>query len=271
MGARWESATFSRFALQSATAIRKTDESSAGNRPAVNIAAIETPVTEPMMISTRLGGIVSAIAPDVASSAIIELRFCPRFSMSGNSTGATAAMSAIFEPDMPETRYIAATSTIDRPPRTCPTRLASASTSRRAMPAVSIKSPRKTKSGTASSTILETPSSMRPTTVLSGTFCRDREIAQRPDAERKRDRDADRDARADEEDEKDHEVDVAELGEQRRVRSSATALSTTAPATTIATTLGSLSLRRSNASTRISASPKMTASTTYDCGMLRRG
>ena len=35
----------------------------------------------------------------------------PRFSISGNSTGATAAMSAAFEPEMPETRYIAAIST----------------------------------------------------------------------------------------------------------------------------------------------------------------
>ena len=40
----------------------------------MNSAAIETPVTEPMMISTRLGGIVSAIAPEVASSAIISER-----------------------------------------------------------------------------------------------------------------------------------------------------------------------------------------------------
>ena len=42
---------------------------SAGTRPPVNNAAIETPVTEPMVISTRLGGIVSAIAPEAASSA----------------------------------------------------------------------------------------------------------------------------------------------------------------------------------------------------------
>ena len=134
------------------------------------MAWIDTPVTEPMMMSTRLGGMVSAIAPDVASSAIIDGRFSPRRSMSGNSTGATAAMSAIFEPEMPDTRYIAPTSTIESPPRKCPTRLASAATSRFAMPAVSISSPRKMNSGTASRTRFETPSCMRCTTMSACTL-----------------------------------------------------------------------------------------------------
>ena len=35
----------------------------------------------------------------------------PRFSISGNSAGATAAMSAAFDPEIPDTRYIAPTST----------------------------------------------------------------------------------------------------------------------------------------------------------------
>ncbi len=74
------------------------------------------------------------------------------------------------------------------------------------------------KSGTASRTRFEMPSSMRPTTVLSGTLRRDREIAERADAERERDRHADRDARADEDDEEDSEVDVAERRERRRAR-----------------------------------------------------
>ena len=43
--------------------------SAAGNRPPVNSAAIETPVTAPTMISTRLGGIVSDIAAEAASCA----------------------------------------------------------------------------------------------------------------------------------------------------------------------------------------------------------
>src|SRR4051812_9227611 len=41
----------------------------AGNSPPVNSAVIDTLVTEPMVISTRLGGIVSDIALELASSA----------------------------------------------------------------------------------------------------------------------------------------------------------------------------------------------------------
>jgi len=46
----------------------------AGSRPAVNRSRMDTVAIVPTMISTRLGGIVSAIAPEVASSAIISLR-----------------------------------------------------------------------------------------------------------------------------------------------------------------------------------------------------
>ena len=77
----------------------------------MNSAAIDTPVTEPMVISTRLGGIVSLIAPEADSSDTISPSFEPRRFISGNSTGATAAMSAALEPEMPETRYIAPSST----------------------------------------------------------------------------------------------------------------------------------------------------------------
>ena len=77
----------------------------------MNSAEIETPVTEPMVISTRLGGMVSVCAPVAASSATRSPGLAPRAFISGNSTGATAAMSAAFEPEMPETRYIAPTST----------------------------------------------------------------------------------------------------------------------------------------------------------------
>ena len=48
----------------SATTRRRNSASastSAGNRPPVNSAAIDTPVTEPMVISTRLGGMVSGL------------------------------------------------------------------------------------------------------------------------------------------------------------------------------------------------------------------
>ena len=80
---------------------------SAGSRPPVNRPAIDTPVTEPMVISTRLGGMVSDIAPEAASSATSSPGLEPRRRISGNSTGAIAAMSAAFEPEMPDTRYIA--------------------------------------------------------------------------------------------------------------------------------------------------------------------
>ena len=83
----------------------------AGNRPPWNSAAIEMPVTEPMAMRMRLGGTVSVCAPVAASSAASSARSAPRFSISGNSAGATAAMSAAFEPEIPDTRYIAATST----------------------------------------------------------------------------------------------------------------------------------------------------------------
>ncbi len=82
-----------------------------GSRPPVNSAAIETPVTEPIVISTRLGGMVSVCAPVAASRATRSPGLAPRAFISGNSTGATAAMSAAFEPEMPDTRYIAPTST----------------------------------------------------------------------------------------------------------------------------------------------------------------
>ena len=77
----------------------------------MNSAAIETPVTEPMVMSTMLGGMVSVCAPVAESSATRSPGLAPRSFISGNSTGATAAMSAAFEPEMPETRYIAPIST----------------------------------------------------------------------------------------------------------------------------------------------------------------
>ena len=71
---------------------------------------MEIPVTEPNVISTRLGGIVSAIAADEDSSATISPS-ARAARISGNSAGATAAMSAALEPEMPETSIIAASNT----------------------------------------------------------------------------------------------------------------------------------------------------------------
>ena len=50
---------------------------------------------------------VSVCAPVAESRATRSPGFAPRCFISGNSTGAIAAMSAAFEPEMPDTRYIA--------------------------------------------------------------------------------------------------------------------------------------------------------------------
>ena len=90
---------------------RMAPTTSPGSSPPVNNAAIETPVTEPTVISTRLGGMVSVWAPVAANNATSSPGSEPRAFISGNSAGAIAAMSAALEPEMPETRYIAAIST----------------------------------------------------------------------------------------------------------------------------------------------------------------
>jgi hypothetical protein len=60
----------------------------------VKRAAIDTPVTEPTVISTIEGGMVSDITADAESSEVRSPSRLPRLSISGNSVGATAAMSA---------------------------------------------------------------------------------------------------------------------------------------------------------------------------------
>ena len=50
---------------------------------------------------------VSLIAPVATRSATISPSSLPRRFISGSRTGATAAMSAAFEPEMPETRIMA--------------------------------------------------------------------------------------------------------------------------------------------------------------------
>ena len=86
------------------TAAMAIAPTTAGMKPPVNSAEIDTPVTEPMVISTRLGGMVSDIAPEALSIATSSFSSSPRFFISGNSAGAMAAMSAALEPEMPEIR-----------------------------------------------------------------------------------------------------------------------------------------------------------------------
>ena len=132
-------------------------------------AAIDTPVTEPMVISTRLGGMVSVCAPVAESSATRSPGFAPALFISGKSTGATAAMSAAFEPEMPGDQvHRPDEHVMQSPPRTWPSRLARKATMARAMPVISIRSPRNTNSGTASRIRCDMPSSMRPTMTGSG-------------------------------------------------------------------------------------------------------
>ena len=151
-----------------ASAARPSASTTPGSKPPVNSAAIDTPVTEPIAISTSEGGIVSAIAPVAASRATISPSFSPRFFISGISTGATAAMSAALEPEMPDTSTIAPSSTYCRPPRTWPISAARKATIALAMSVISIRPPNSTNSGTASRISELMPSSIRPGSTCNG-------------------------------------------------------------------------------------------------------
>ena len=83
--------------------------------PPVNSAEMETPVTAPMVMSTREGGMVSVCAPVAGSRAMRSPGLAPRSRILGNSTGARAAMSVALDPEMPDTKYVAATSTLGQP------------------------------------------------------------------------------------------------------------------------------------------------------------
>ena len=80
-------------------------------KPAVKSPAMDTPAAEPSTISTIDGGTVSAIAAPVASRAVISAGEWPRRRISGNSAGATVAMSDTLDPEIPDTRNIEPSST----------------------------------------------------------------------------------------------------------------------------------------------------------------
>ena len=82
-----------------------------GSKPPVKRAEMDTPVTEPMVIKTSEGGIVSDIAPEADKRATRLPDFSPRFFISGKSTGAIAAISAALEPEIPDTKYMPANKT----------------------------------------------------------------------------------------------------------------------------------------------------------------
>ena len=64
-------------------------------------------------------------------------------------TRPTAATSAAFEPERPETMYMLTTMTWNRPPRRWPTNACTILTSRRLMPPSFITMPARMKKGTA--------------------------------------------------------------------------------------------------------------------------
>jgi len=110
-GARVPTPVSAPRARNQATTTRPSAATNAGSKPPVNSATIVKLVTEPIVISTRLGGIVSDIALGVASSEASSPEWAPRRSISGNRIGATAAISTAFDPEIPDTRYIAPSST----------------------------------------------------------------------------------------------------------------------------------------------------------------
>ncbi len=71
---------------------------------------------------------------------------------------------------MPDTKYIAAISTYESPPRTWPSRLDRNVTITAAMPVISISRPRNTNSGMDSSTGCDMPASMREASTDSGIW-----------------------------------------------------------------------------------------------------
>lgn len=113
----------------------------------MNGAEIKPPVTDPMVISTRDGGIVSVCAPVMRVAQRDRRALLPRFFISGNRTGATAAMSAALDPSTGTVhgshRDVVETAA-DVPQEARKGTAASACHT-----VISISSPRKTKSGTA--------------------------------------------------------------------------------------------------------------------------
>ncbi len=119
---------------------------------------------------TMLGGMVSDITAEADSSEVKSPSWLPRFFISGNRAGATAAMSAALAPEMPDTRYIAPSSTYCRPPRRWPSSATRKAIMARANPATSIRAPSRMNIGTASRIRWDIPSSMRLGTMVSGIW-----------------------------------------------------------------------------------------------------
>ena len=117
------------------------------NRPPIEMLA-----TKPKMIMLTQGGIVSAITAVAASNPAASFGSCFVLRTAGMMMPPTAAMSASFEPEIPEKNAVAMIMMTLRPPFIRPNIRNKSSISRDDMPLVSITSPASTKNGIASST-----------------------------------------------------------------------------------------------------------------------
>ena len=96
--------------------MRQSAITAAGASPPMNMPATDTLVIEPTISMAMLGGTVSPMIADAASTAAPSA--APwRSRSSSRITVPTAATSAGLEPDRPETTYMLATVTCSSPPR----------------------------------------------------------------------------------------------------------------------------------------------------------
>ena len=92
----------------------------AGMSPPMNMPATDTLVMEPTISMAMLGGTVSPMTAETASTAAPS--GAPwRAVTSSRMIVPTAATSAGFEPERPEITYMLTTATCKRPPRKWPT------------------------------------------------------------------------------------------------------------------------------------------------------
>ena len=110
-----------------------------GSSPAINRPPIDRLATKPRMIRLTQGGIVSAMTAEAASRATASPGFCLDLRAAGTRTEPTAAMSAIFEPEMPEKMTMLSTITTSSPPRMRPAPRCSSEIRRTDMPFASIR------------------------------------------------------------------------------------------------------------------------------------
>jgi len=126
-----------------------TASTSAGMKPPTNSAATDTLAMAPITIIRMHGGTRMPIAEAAATTLTACSGRYPARVMGGIIVEPMAETSAIVEPEMPEKMYSAMTTAMARPPRIQPTSAWAKTTSRTAMPPVSMSAPARMKSGMA--------------------------------------------------------------------------------------------------------------------------